>query len=271
MKSDWKSWKVDGLPNFEFLWDRRNFFYTNHVHEGFNIDFVQSGVLEYRIGVRTLLAHPGDLVWIDRHEVHEARSLTNDPMVRSLFLSEHFVISLAMELKMNKVGRLIHPVIRDEVLSEQIECIHRIAEAPFDKLEIDGLLTNTVSCILLRDSSVKISLETENDGHAAVNQVKEYLLAHYEANISLRDLAEMVDLHPSYLVRLFRNHVGVPPYEFLTQIRMARARNLLAAGMAPATVAASVGLSDQSHLTRMFKRSTGMTPGSYARNQLIIQ
>ena len=267
---DWKSWKVDGLPNFEFLWDRSNSFYTHHVHEGFNIDFIQSGVFEYRIGVRTLIAHPGSTVWIDRHEVHEASCLTQKPMVRSLLVSEHFVISLAMKLKMKKVGRLIHPVIRDEQLSAQIECIHRIAEAPFDKLEINSLLTNAVSDILLRDSSFETSPTTENDAHAAVSKVKEYLLAHYEQNISLRDLAEIVDLNPSYLIRVFRNHVGVPPYEFLTQIRMARARNLLSAGMSPANVAATVGFADQSHLTRMFKRSTGMTPGSYARNQLII-
>jgi AraC-like DNA-binding protein len=271
MKSDSKNWKIGGLPEFEFLWDRGNLFYAHHVHEGFNIDFVQSGVLEYRIGVRTLLAHPGDLVWIDRHEVHEARSLTKDPMVRSLLLSERFVISLGMKLKMRKAGRLIHPVIRDEQLSAQIESIHRIAEAPFDKLEIDTLLTTTLSDILVRDSSFETPLTTENDDHAGVNKVKEYLLAYYEKKISLRDLAEMVDLNPSYLVRVFRNHVGVPPYEFLTQIRMARARNLLSAGMSPANVAAAVGLSDQSHLTRMFKRSTGMTPGSYAQSQLIIQ
>jgi AraC family transcriptional regulator len=96
-----------------------------------------------------------------------------------------------------------------------------------------------------------------------VNKIKEYLLAHYDENICLSRLAELVGLNQFYLVRVFRKHVGLPPYNYLTQIRMAKARNLLISGMPPAEVASAVGFCDQSHFTRFFKRATKTTPASF--------
>jgi AraC-like DNA-binding protein len=65
------------------------------------------------------------------------------------------------------------------------------------------------------------------------------------------------------LARAFRAAYGAAPHAYLVQIRLLRARRLLAAGEQPATVAASCGFADQSHLGRWFRRAYGMTPGAY--------
>lgn len=65
------------------------------------------------------------------------------------------------------------------------------------------------------------------------------------------------------LARAFRRAYGTTPHAYLVQIRLLRARRLLAAGEAPATVAADAGFADQSHLGRWFRRAYGLTPGAY--------
>jgi AraC-like DNA-binding protein len=58
--------------------------------------------------------------------------------------------------------------------------------------------------------------------------------------------------------------VGVPPHAYQIQLRIARARHLLALGMPPSAVAAEVGFHDQSHFIRHFKRVLHVTPGEFA-------
>lgn len=82
-------------------------------------------------------------------------------------------------------------------------------------------------------------------------------------NISLEQLAELTNLNRSYLIRVFRKTVGMPPYVYLTQVRVERAKLLLRQGMSPAETAIAVGMTDQSHLNRHFKRIVGVTPGQY--------
>jgi AraC-like DNA-binding protein len=67
------------------------------------------------------------------------------------------------------------------------------------------------------------------------------------------------------LIRRFRADTGMTPHAFQVNLRIARARALLAAGVTPAAVAADCGFADQSHLTRTFKRAVGVSPGRYAR------
>ena len=79
---------------------------------------------------------------------------------------------------------------------------------------------------------------------------------------------KITNLNRSYLIRVFRNAVGMPPYTYLNQIRVEKAKRLLRQGMSIADAAITVGMSDQSHLTRHFKKIVGITPGRY-RNMSI--
>jgi AraC-like DNA-binding protein len=57
--------------------------------------------------------------------------------------------------------------------------------------------------------------------------------------------------------------MGMPPYAWLAQYRVSRARALLELGGRPAEVAGQVGFADQAHMTRWFGRVLGVTPAAY--------
>lgn len=96
--------------------------------------------------------------------------------------------------------------------------------------------------------------------HPAVRRAQEYIEAHLTEDISLDTLAQIAAVHPVYLSRLFRQHVGLPPHAYQLEQRIQLAQQHLKAGMSSAEVAIEVGFFDQSHLLRHFKRHLGLTP-----------
>ena len=95
-------------------------------------------------------------------------------------------------------------------------------------------------------------------------QVRDYVAANYERDISVDELAQRVGLSRYYLTRAFCKEFGLPPHAYATQLRLLAAKRMLAAGHNAATAAAAAGFYDQSHLNRLFKRAYGITPGAYA-------
>ena len=78
----------------------------------------------------------------------------------------------------------------------------------------------------------------------------------------LAELADVAKLSRFELARRFRAQTGMTPHAFQTNLRIARARTLIAAGDTLADVAAACGFADQAHLTRTFRRTVGVTPGA---------
>ena len=97
-----------------------------------------------------------------------------------------------------------------------------------------------------------------------LDRARDYVQAHALGRISLAEVARECGASPQHLSARFRARFGVPVHRFQTLLRLDRARHLLAAGASAGEAAAACGLSDQSHLTRHFRRYLGTTPGRYA-------
>ena len=83
-------------------------------------------------------------------------------------------------------------------------------------------------------------------------------------NITLDELATVTGLSRFHVVRAFAAEFGMPPHTYLIQVRLAKAKKLLASRIPLAIVAVEVGFADQSHFTRHFMRTYGVTPAEYA-------
>ena len=92
---------------------------------------------------------------------------------------------------------------------------------------------------------------------------REHLAANLERPVPLEELAGVAGLSSGHLVRTFRNVLGLPPHAYQNQLRVERAKGLLAAGLPIAQVAQDTGFTDQSHFHRTFRRFVAATPGQY--------
>ena len=82
----------------------------------------------------------------------------------------------------------------------------------------------------------------------------------------MEELAAMEFLGVSRYREIFRTVTGVAPNEYITRLRMERAKDLLAQNNASvAAVAESVGYSNRHYFQRLFKRYTGKTPGNFRK------
>jgi AraC-like DNA-binding protein len=101
--------------------------------------------------------------------------------------------------------------------------------------------------------------------HAAVRRAASLLRERWNEAVDLEELSGVARLSRFELVRRFRAQLGLPPHAFQLDLRIAAARGLLRAGRSAVDVAMICGFADQPHLTRVFKRAVGVTPGEYAR------
>ncbi len=96
--------------------------------------------------------------------------------------------------------------------------------------------------------------------------VRERIEADYALSWTLRDYARDVAVHPIELATLFRRHYQCSVGEHIRALRVRHAmRQLSQSHKSIADIALESGFSDQSHLTRVFKKQTGMTPAKYRR------
>lgn len=83
------------------------------------------------------------------------------------------------------------------------------------------------------------------------------------------ELATLVRLSVGYFTRAFKATVGIPPHQFVILQRIARAKELLLTSDTPLKeIAPLCGLADQSHLTRLFSRREGRSPGAWRRTKI---
>jgi AraC family transcriptional regulator len=97
-----------------------------------------------------------------------------------------------------------------------------------------------------------------------LQRVRDYVEAHLDEGLSLTILADIACLSPYHFSRSFKAAAGVGPQRYVIQRRIERAKRLLRQTHEPlALIAQEAGFADQSHLTQMFHRETGVTPGRF--------
>jgi AraC family transcriptional regulator len=139
---------------------------------------------------------------------------------------------------------------------------------PFGPLYAEAL-TNSLTLYLLRHYStgrVVRDLSNSRLTPAQLHMVDEYIYAHLDQKISLEDLANCVHLSVPHFERMFRATTYRPPYRYVLELRLERARVLLERTQVPlAEVAYRCGFSSQSHFTAHFTRHVGVSPARFAR------
>jgi len=91
----------------------------------------------------------------------------------------------------------------------------------------------------------------------------DFMESNYTELISLGDLSQISGLNKYTLIRNFTMQRGITPYQYLSTIRVNKAKKLLENGISPIEAAMQTGFTDQSHFTKFFKNFIGLTPKLY--------
>ena len=138
----------------------------------------------------------------------------------------------------------------------------------FGSLYVESL-ARTAALHLLRNYSNASLIASVPSGQLTAGQVRtvnEYIQAHLHQKISLSDLAECLHLSVSHFERMFRATLHCPPYRYILERRIEKAKILLQEGrLSLPDVGAECGFANQSHFTKHFTRFAGLSPARYAQ------
>jgi AraC family transcriptional regulator len=190
----------------------------------------------------------------------------------NLFLEPSFLAQVSYDV----FGR-DRPQLISHLTAPVDPLIQQIGFALKTSLEIDGktsnlyadamaysLVVHLLSRYSTHASEVKISRSGLTQQQS--KQVVDYIEANLDRNISLAELAAILQFSPYHFAHLFKNSTGIPPHQYLIRCRVERAKQLLALGdLSIAAVAQAVGFASQGHFTYHFKRLLGVTPKFFSR------
>jgi AraC family transcriptional regulator len=171
--------------------------------------------------------------------------------------------------KLNLNGDRVHLV---HCFSKSDPHLQQIAMLFLDELQSGGVmgqlyvesLTQVLIVHLLRHYSTltkPITSENRSLTRTQLQQAIDYIQTHLNRDLSLAELASIVNISPTYFASLFKQVMGIAPHQYVIQQRVERAEVMLSkTDLTIADIAVRVGFSSQSHLTQQFKRVTGLTP-----------
>jgi AraC family transcriptional regulator len=189
----------------------------------------------------------------------------------ALYVTQAALDEVAYAHGMPRVDRLFWPYgVYDPVVHHLGQALIASLEQPHhtSKLFVDHVLHAMNSHFVCSYGGVTNSTLQFSGGLSFVQmrRATEVLEANLDGKIALQQVAEACELSVSHFARAFRQTFNKPPYQWLTERRVDRARDLMTNSRLPlADIAIQCGFADQSALNRSFKRIHGVTPGIWRR------
>lgn len=228
-----------------------------HTHEAFGLGAIESGAERFRYRGSEHLAPAGSLVLMNPDELHTGRAgHAGGWRYRMVYLDPGLVEQVSGERGWWFADAVGHDAPRARRVGRLLD---RLWHAP-DPLEFDGLLLTLLAEFR---SHARAPRAAPAEGALRFAPVIEFMRANLHRTITLDELAAVAGLSPFHFLRRFKAQHHATPQQMLMALRLYEAKQRLAAGEAPAQVAAAVGLTDQAHLTRALARRYGVTPGRY--------
>jgi AraC family transcriptional regulator len=188
------------------------------------------------------------------------------------YISQATIDEMANEAGIRRVKGLYAPNFgaRDLVMFGLAQALAGAMEQPGDGTAIfaDCIALAFFAHIVRAYGSIPIGGPNARGGLAAwqLQRARDYVNVNLAHDPSIEEIAHECGLSNGYFARAFKRSTGVPPYKWLTKMRVERAKALLKDPRCElADIAQLCGFVDQSHFTRVFSRSEGYSPGRWRR------
>ena len=248
--------------------------YDPHWHDSYLIGITEQGVQQFNCRAKQQTSLPGTSFLLEPEEIHDGNAPSHDGFTyRMLFISpelfqqriQHLFADVPDSFELNINATLSQDRLLTASISSAFSAIHYQEPQIIQDACLDQMMGQLTQHITWR----KPTLQSGKHLHLAL-LTQEVLHANLQVNIGLIEIAETLKVDRFHLTRAFKSVFGIAPHAYLIQLRLVRARILLAQGKNPAEVANKLCFSDQSHLGRWFKRCYKFTPADYQRRTFIL-
>ncbi|MBD2234282.1 AraC family transcriptional regulator [Phormidium tenue] len=248
--------------------------FAKHMHEAYTIGLNHGGLGGFFYRGGNHCAYPGSFNFIHPGEVHTGQVQGDQGWgFRNLYISVPKMQAVLAQLEWTSPGLpffAIAPNTDVDAVGQAIFSRLFIAlSRPALPLEQDSLLLELIAYLIDRYGDRQRRWQSSQPTSQAIAQAQTYLKAHYAKSISVETLAQRVGLSPYYLIRSFRQQVGLPPHSYQRHWQLVQAKRSLHTAQSIVDIAIAHGFYDQSHLNRAFKQAFGVTPGQYRQGNFV--
>lgn len=237
--------------------------YGRHSHGTYGFGLLDDGGHRSSSDRRMFDAFPGDILATNPGEMHDGRPL-GVPMRRwhTIYLEPALMASVAGLATVGDM-RITRAAFADGTLQQAVRrllaALGHWQRGEHDALACEEALVQACGLLVARHTTQA----PPPDAAVSVREARQRLDDQLAGPPSLRELAAAAGVSRFQFLRRFAAVHGCTPHAWLTQQRSERARALIAAGVPLSEAAAACGFADQSHMTRLFTRQFGFTPGAW--------
>lgn len=268
--SDWIDLKQDADTGIESV--RAHFVghaYDPHWHDSFLVGVTEQGVQQFNCRRVRHNSTPGQVFLLEPGDIHDGHAPTADGFTYStLYLQptwlETELRSVFEQAPSNNLPSFADTLCQDAQLATATALAFRAMHDQELRIVRQSAMDQLLVC-LTRHLHWRKRLDPDPRLPLTAQRARDYLHANLERDISLEEVALACGVDRFRLSRAFKVAFGLAPHAYLIQLRLARARRLLAQGQTPTEVATALGFADQSHLGRWFRRAYRLTPADYRR------
>ncbi len=242
--------------------------FSRHTHDGYAFGIITSGTLDFSYRQQKWHALPGDINLVVPGEAHDGQAGDfHGWSYRMIYLPADILQDASYQSTgKDELPWFLPGCIQQSPLAQPLAALHTcLANPSIALLQKESALLHWLTAFIEQYNAQKLPCCKIGQEPQAISRTMDYLQNNFAASISLQDLAKIANLSPYYLLRSFEKSVGLPPHLYQQQLRIEKARELLARNQSPAQVALATGFADQSHFTRQFKKITGLTPAGYQK------
>lgn len=269
--------------NFYYFKQWDDFRMSFHEHNSVEIMYVITGQCQVDAATATFALKKGDFILLDANVSHRLIVEKNNPC-RMLNIEFVFVDKKSSFPTMKQLAEgsqaLTEWLSKDTpyvVLKDPDEIYHTLKSLvlQLDELGSDNemMVQLLLAQVLIRTAT--LAIEAKDHEHQPsdeyVKNAVTYIHHHYDCDIQVKDIAASVNVHPGYFHRIFKASMGCTVMDYLANIRIEKAKMLLAHTDIPITdIASYIGINSREYFSSLFKKHTGSTPLNY-RKSLHIQ
>ncbi|PIW63096.1 AraC family transcriptional regulator [Shewanella sp. CG12_big_fil_rev_8_21_14_0_65_47_15] len=232
-----------------------------HFHLDYDFTLVTSGILELKVGNKTLFYSPNQISIINPGYVHYGKGVGKESLsTRNVRISQRFI---------HQIARANHPNFEFPLLFSESPIFSTamvtLFETYFDLSRSDDSHPQEVSEMgwKLFNSLIDLSSEgkpNHSDDRRRLSKSIEIMDSDIGTKLTVADIAKAVNLSEYHFIKKFKQIFGLTPYSYFMQMKLEKAFNELIKGEKVSDVAVKYNYSDQAHLSRLIKKHYGYTP-----------
>ena len=242
--------------------------YPAHFHDEFVIAAFARGAQRTRICRERGIAAPGTVMIIAPGEVHTGEAVQRDEgWDYCAFYPSQALLNGVAETVLRGKGEVnfgSEGMRHDPKMARRMLQASAVLSESRDPLEKECVMYQVLNLLVGRYGERSVSKGRQDVVRTDIRRAVDFLQCAYMHPVSVKEIAEVAGLSEFYFMRTFQNMTGLSVHQYLTQLRLVRAKALLAKGVSAAQVASDVGFFDQSHLIKHFRAHFGTTPGVFA-------